>query len=62
MRHINIIYLAKTTARSCISCADVKVTQLYSGTLRNGHPSTADTHDIADNSESPESPSIHFYT
>ena len=26
---------------------------LYSGNLLNGHPSTADTHDIMDNSEVP---------
>ena len=34
----------------------------YSGTPPNGHPSTADTHDITDNSESPDCPSIHFNT
>ena len=34
----------------------------YSGTPLNGHPSTADTHDITDNSESPDCPSIHFNT
>ena len=34
----------------------------YSETLLNGHPSTADTHDIMDNSESPDCPSIHFNT
>ena len=32
----------------------------YSGTPLNRHPSTADTHDITDNSESPDCPSIHF--
>ena len=32
---------------------------VYSG---NGHPSTADTHDITGNSESPNCPSIHFST
>ena len=35
---------------------------LYSGTPLNGHPSIADTHDITDNSESPDSPPIHFNT
>ena len=35
---------------------------LYSGTPLNGHPSTADTHDIRDNSGSPDCPSIHFNT
>ena len=35
---------------------------LYSGTTLNGHPSTADTHDITDNSESPDCPSVHFNT
>ena len=35
---------------------------MYSGTLLNGHPSKADTHDIMDNSESPECPPIHFDT
>ena len=34
----------------------------YSGTLFNGHLSTADAHDIVDNSESPDCPSIHFNT
>ena len=28
----------------------------------NGQPATADTHDIMDNSESPDCPSIHFNT
>ena len=35
---------------------------LNSGTPLNRHPSTADTHDIMDNSESPDCPSIHFNT
>jgi len=35
---------------------------IYSGTPLNGHPSKADTHDIMDNSESPDCPSIHFNT
>ena len=35
---------------------------VYSGTPLNGHPSTADTHDITDNSESPDCPSVHFNT
>ena len=34
----------------------------YSGTLLNGHLSTADTHYIVDNSESPDCSSIHFNT
>ena len=34
----------------------------YSGTPLNGHPSIADTHDITDNSESPDCLSIHFNT
>ena len=34
----------------------------YSGTPLNGHPSKADTHDITDNSKSPNCPSIHFNT
>ena len=34
----------------------------YSGTPLNGHPSTADTHDITDNSKTPDCPSIHFNT
>ena len=33
----------------------------YSGTLLNGHYSTVDTHDIADNSESLDCPSILQY-
>ena len=33
---------------------------IYSGTPLNGHPSTADTHDIKDNSKSPNCLSIHF--
>ena len=37
-------------------------TYMYSGTPLNGHPSTADTHDIMDSSESPNYPSIHFNT
>ena len=36
--------------------------RVYSGTPPNGHPSKADTHDITDNSESPDCPSIHFNT
>ena len=28
----------------------------------NGHPSTADAHNITDNSESPDCPCIHFNT
>jgi len=35
---------------------------IYSGTPLNRHPSKADTHDITDNSESPNCPPIHFYT
>ena len=34
----------------------------YSGTPLNGHPSTVDTHDKMDNSESPDCPSIHLNT
>ena len=34
----------------------------YSGTPLNGHPSTADTHNITDNSESPDHFSIDFNT
>ena len=35
---------------------------LYSGTLQNGHPSTADTHDITDDSKPHDSLSIYFHT
>ena len=35
---------------------------IYSGTPLNGHPRIADTHDITDNSESPDRPSIDFNT
>ena len=35
---------------------------VYSGTPPNGYPSTADTYDITDNSESPDCPSVHFNT
>ena len=35
---------------------------MYSGTPLNGQPWKADTHDITDNSESPNCPSIHFNT
>ena len=35
---------------------------IYSGTPLNGHPLIADTHDITDNSESPDCPSIDFNT
>ena len=34
----------------------------YSGTPLNGHPSIVDTHDITDNSESPDCPPVHFNT
>ena len=34
----------------------------YNGTPFNRHPSTGDTHDIMDNSESPDCPSTHFNT
>jgi len=34
----------------------------YSGTLLNGHPSKVATHDITDNSKSPDCPPIHFNT
>ena len=34
----------------------------YSGSLLYEHPSTADIHDIPDNSESPDCPSIDFHT
>ena len=30
--------------------------------LYSGHPSTVDTYDIMDNSQSPDCPSIHFNT
>ena len=35
---------------------------MYSGTLLNGNPSTSDTHDITDNSESPDPAFIQFNT
>ena len=35
---------------------------IYSGTRLNEHPSTVDTHDIMDKSQSPDCPSIHFNT
>ena len=38
------------------------VRQKYTGNLPNGHPSTVDTHNITDNSESPDRPSFHFNT
>ena len=34
----------------------------YSGTPLNWHPSKVGTHDITDNSESPDCPSIRFNT
>ena len=34
----------------------------YSGTPLNGQPATVDTHNIMDNSESPDCRSIHFNT
>ena len=40
----------------------VYMLDIYSGTLLNGHPSMADTHDITDNSESPDRFSIEFNT
>ena len=40
----------------------VNYTAVYSGTPLNGHPSTADAHDISDNSESPAHFSIDFNT
>ena len=40
----------------------IKNQPLYSGTPPNGHPSKADTHDIMDNSESPDCPPVHFNT
>ena len=46
---------------ACTSAAVVSLMS-YSGTPLNGHPSKADTHDITDNSESPDCPSIHFNT
>ena len=36
--------------------------QVYSGTPLNGHPSTEDTHDITDNSESTDCPPITYAT
>ena len=39
-----------------------EIGELYSGTLLNGHSSTADAHDITDNSESSDCLSIHFNT
>ena len=35
---------------------------VYSGTPLNGHPSTADTCDITDNSECPDCISVEFNT
>ena len=35
---------------------------LYSGTPFNGHPSTADTHDITDTCDCPDRVSIDFNT
>ena len=37
-------------------------TMIYSGTSLDEHPSTADTHDETDNSESPDCSSIDFNT
>ena len=41
---------------------DVTLGGQYSGTTLNRHVSTADTHDITDNSKSPDWPSVHFNT
>ena len=46
-----------------VLCVHISVVLVnYSGTPLNGHPSTADTHNITDNSESPDCPSVHFNT
>ena len=56
--------LVAALAITLSGCKSMFVMQilLYSGTPLNGHPSTADTHDITDNSESPDYPSINFNT
>ena len=43
----------------CCACVCIII---YSRTPLNWHPSTADTHYITDNSESPDRPYIHFDT
>ena len=43
-------------------CRGEKKKHGYSGIPLNGHPSTVDTHDIVNNSESPDCPSIHINT
>ena len=48
-----------------VVCLDFQTCNCYihhSGTPLNGHPSTADTHDITDSSESPDCLPIHFNT
>ena len=41
-----------------VTCTSIAAlfNEKYSGTLLNGHPSTVDTHNITDNSESPDCP------
>ena len=46
----------------CAPVMKIEFQRLYSGTPLNGHPSTVDTHDITDSSESPDCPSVHFNT
>ena len=53
---------AYKTHEVCMLLTDRCTGFIYSGTPPNGHPSKADTHDITDNSESPNCPSIHFNT
>ena len=53
-QHINKILQVMDNWEEAESC--------YSGTPLNGHPSKADTHNITDNSETPDCPSIHFNT
>ena len=59
---IHIYNCSTVPAEQPIARIDRSCEREYSGNLLNEHPSTADTHDIMDNSESPDCPSIHFNT
>ena len=48
--------------QSAVLFSAIQIAWVYSGTPLNELPSKADTHDITDNSESPDCPSIHFNT
>ena len=64
-RHNDFVLLLLSIAGFCTQFDMDKAGEMefvYSGTPLNGHPSTADTHVITDNSESPDCPSVHFNT